>query len=85
MKITPLLAALLLVSAFATQATAHTRIYKTGHLAHYRTYSMHRGIPMARSHFYSSYASGPNDPGSVSSGGEMWNGRSASEFGGGAP
>ena len=71
MKITSVLAALLLVSAFATQATAHTRHYRTGHRAHYRTFSMVRGIPMARSHFYNSYASGPNDPGSVSAGGEM--------------
>ena len=84
MKITSLLATLLLASAFATQATAHTRHYRTGHRAHYRTFSMYRGVP-ARSHFYNSYASGPNDPGSVSAGGEMWNGRSASEFGGGAP
>ena len=85
MRITSVLAALLLVSAFATQASAHTRHYRTSHRAHYRTYSMFRGIPMARSHFYNSYASGPNDPGGVSAGGEMWNGRSASEFGGGAP
>ena len=85
MKITSVLATLLLVSAFATQATAHTRHYRTSHRAHYRTYSMYRGFPMARSHFYNSYASGPNGLGSVAGGGEMWNGRSASEFGGGAP
>jgi hypothetical protein len=85
MKITSLLATLLLASAFATQATAHTRHYKTSHRAHYRAYSMYRGVPTARSHFYNSYASGPNDPGSVAAGGEMWNGRSASEAGGGAP
>jgi hypothetical protein len=85
MKITSLLAALLLVSSFATQASAHMRTHKISHHAHFRTYSLYRGMPLARSRFYNSYASGPNDPGSVAAGGEMWNGRSASEFGGGAP
>jgi hypothetical protein len=82
MKITYLLAALLLVSSFATQATAHMRISKSSHRAHVRTYSLHRGIPLARSGFFNSYDSSPNGPTSVSSGGVMWNGRSASEFGG---
>jgi hypothetical protein len=81
MKITSLLAALLLVSSFATQAMAHPRAHKT-HRAHV---SLYRGFPIARSHFYNSYASGPNDLAGGSAGGEMSNGRSASEFGGGAP
>jgi hypothetical protein len=85
MKVTHLLATLLLVSTFATQASAHTRAYKTSHHAYVRTHSLNRRMPLARSRFYNSYASGPNDPGGVSAGGEMWNGRSASEFGGGAP
>jgi hypothetical protein len=39
MKITHLLATLLLVSAFATQASAHTRAYKNSHHAYVRTHS----------------------------------------------
>ena len=57
MKITYLLAALLLVSSFATQATAHMRTNKSSHRAHVRTYSSHSGIPLARSGFFNSYAS----------------------------
>jgi hypothetical protein len=79
MKITYLLAALLLVSSFATQATAHMRTSKSSHRAHVRTYSLHWGIPLAS---FNSYDSSPSGPTSVSSGGVMWNGRSASEFGG---
>ena len=59
MKITHLLATLLLVSAFATQASAHTRAYKTSHHAVVRTHSLNRGMPLARSRFYNSYANGP--------------------------
>jgi hypothetical protein len=47
MKITQLLATLLLVSAFVTQASAHTRAYKTGHHAYVRTHSLNRGMPLA--------------------------------------
>jgi hypothetical protein len=57
MKFTHLLATLLLVSAFATQASAHTRAYKTGHHAVVRTHSQH--MPLARSRVYNSYANGP--------------------------
>jgi hypothetical protein len=85
MKITSVLATLLLVSACATQASAHMRTHKISHHAHFGSYSLYRGSPVARSRFYNSYASGPNDVGGGSAGGEMWNGRSASEFGGGAP
>jgi hypothetical protein len=85
MKISSLLAALLLVSSFASQASAHMRTHKTSHHAHFRTYSLYRGSPVVRSRFYNSYASGPSAAGGGSGGGEMWNGRSASEFGGGAP
>ena len=85
MKITSLLAALLLVSSFATQASAHMRSHKTIHHAHFRTSSLYMGSPVVRSRSYNSYASGPNNVGGGSGGGEMWNGRSASEFGGGAP
>jgi hypothetical protein len=65
MKITYLLAALLLVSSFATQATAHMRTSKSNHCAHVRTYSLHRGIPLARSGVFNSYGSSPNDPTSI--------------------
>jgi hypothetical protein len=85
MKITRLLAALLLASSFATQATAHTRIHKHHHRLHVRTYGLYMGVPMARSTFVNSYDDSANGPNSVSAGGTMWNGRSASEYGGGAP
>ena len=85
MKIKHLLAALLLVSSFATQATAHMRTNKNSHRAHVRTYSSHSDIPLARSGFFNSYAGSPNGPTSVSAGGVMWNGRSASELGGQPP
>jgi hypothetical protein len=82
MKITHLLAALLLVSSFATQATAHIRTNKSSHRAHV---SLHRGIPLARSGPFNSYDSSPNGPTSASAGGVMWNGRSVSELGGQPP
>jgi len=47
MKITHLLTTLLLVSAFATHASAHTRAYKTSHHAVVRTHSLNRGMPLA--------------------------------------
>jgi hypothetical protein len=71
MKIKHLLAALLLVSSFATQATAHTRTDKIRHW----------DIP--RSAFLDSHDDGPNSPTNPGAGGmTMWNGRSASEYGG---
>jgi hypothetical protein len=83
MRITHLLAALLLASSFATQATAHTRTHKHHHPLHVR--NLYMSVPMARSAFVSSYDSSANGPNGVSAGGTMWNGRSASEYGGGAP
>ena len=59
MKITHLLATLLLVSAFATEASAHTRAYRTSHHAVVRTHSLNRDMPLARSRVYNSYANGP--------------------------
>ena len=85
MKITSVLATVLLVSACATQASAHMRTHKISHHAHFRSYGQSAAIPLVRSRFYNSYASGPSEVGGGSGGGEMWNGRSASEFGGGAP
>ena len=85
MKITYVLAALLLASSFATQATAHMRTNKSSHHAHVRTSSLHRGIPVARSGLFNSFDSSPNGPASASAGGVMWNGRSISELGGQPP
>jgi hypothetical protein len=58
MKITHLLATLLLVSTFATQASAHTRAYKASHHAYVRTHGLNRGMPLARSCFCNSYGGG---------------------------
>jgi hypothetical protein len=56
MKITHLVATLLLVSTFATQASAHMRADKTSHHVVVRTHSLGRGMPLARSRSYNSYA-----------------------------
>lgn len=82
MKITYLLTALLLVSSFANQATAHIRTNRSSHRVHIRTSSLHRGVPLAKSGFLNSYDSSRSGATSVSAGGTMWNGRSASEYGG---
>jgi hypothetical protein len=85
MKVTYFVFALLLVSSFANQATAHTRTNKGSHRTHIRIDSLHGNIPLTRSGFLNLYDSSPNDRATVSAGGTMWNGRSASEYGGGAP
>jgi hypothetical protein len=59
MKITHLLATLLLISTCATQASAYTRAYKNSHHAYVRTHGPNRGMPLARSRLYNSYANGP--------------------------
>jgi hypothetical protein len=69
MTIKHLLAALLLVSSFATQATAHVR-----------TNEIHHRVP--GSYFLNSHDDGPNSPSNPGAGGMTWNGRSASEYGG---
>jgi hypothetical protein len=68
-----------LASAFAlsnTLAFANTVRHKPS----VRTYQLHGGIPLVRSGFSHLNYSNPNGP--VSAGGVMWNGRSASEWGG---
>ena len=68
------LATIALASAFAlsnTFALAHT----VRHKASVRTYHMHWGMPFVRSGF-------SRQTYGLSSGGKMWNGRSASEWGG---
>jgi hypothetical protein len=90
MKSIYILAALLLVSSVASEASAHERIHRMGHHAHYRTYGPVWGGPWDGSSYRDSQNSilvtprddGPNGPSGVSAGGTMWNGRSASEFGG---
>ena len=69
-----------LASAFAlsnTFALANTVRHKPS----VRTYDLHRGIPLGRSRFLHPNYGNPNAPTSVSAGGLMWNGRSASEWG----
>jgi hypothetical protein len=44
---------------------------------------LHRGIPQVRSGFLHPNYGNPDGPTSVSAGGYLWNGRSASEWGGG--
>jgi len=71
-----------LASAFAlsnTFALANT----VRHEPSVRTYHLHKGIPLVRSGFSHPNCGNPNGPTSVSAGGLMWNGRSASEWGGG--
>ena len=71
-----------LASAFALSSTfalANTARRKPS----VRTYHLHRAIPLVRSGFSHANYGNPNGPTSVSAGGLMWNGRSASEWGGG--
>jgi hypothetical protein len=48
-----------------------------------RTHDLHRGTPLGRSGFLHPNYGNPDGATSVSAGGVMWNGRSASEWGGG--
>jgi hypothetical protein len=65
------------VAFVSTSALAKTVRHKTS----VRTYGLHRGIPPRRS-VHPNYAN-PDGATGVSAGGLMWNGRSASEWGGG--
>jgi hypothetical protein len=69
MKIKHFLMALLLMSSYATQATAHVRTDEIRHRA-------------PGSFFLHSHDDGPNSPTNPGAGGTTWNGRSASEYGG---
>jgi hypothetical protein len=53
------------------------------HKPNVSTYYLHRGIPLVRSRSLHPSYGNPDRPTSVSAGGYMWNGRSASEWGGG--
>ena len=65
-----------LSSTFALASTVH-------HKPKVRTYDLHRGIPLLRSRVLHLNYGNPDGPNAVSAGGYMWNGRSASEWGGG--
>ena len=66
------------------RALQYVRACKTvRHKPSVRTYDLHRGIPLGRSGFLHPNYGNPDGATSVSAGGLMWNGRSASEWGGG--
>ncbi|MDB5581622.1 MAG: hypothetical protein JWR80_6798 [Bradyrhizobium sp.] len=83
MKLTTIaLASAALASAFALSSTF--ALAKTvPHKPSIRTYDLHRGIPLGRSGILYPNHGNPDGATSVSAGGLMWNGRSASEWGGG--
>ena len=73
---------IVLASAFALSSTfalANTVRHKPS----VRTYHLHRGIPLVRSRSLHPNYGDPDRLTGVSAGGYMWNGRSASEWGGG--
>jgi len=73
---------ILLAAAFAlstTLALANTVRHKPS----VRTYAVHRRIPQVRSRFLLPPHGDRGDSTGVSAGGYLWNGRSASEWGGG--
>jgi hypothetical protein len=71
-----------LASAFALSSTF--ALAKTvRHKPSVRTYDLHGGIPLGGSGFLHPNYGNPDGTTSVSAGGLMWNGRSASEWGGG--
>jgi hypothetical protein len=71
-----LASAFALLSTFALAGTVR-------HKPNVRTYDWHRGMPLVRSRPFYPNDGNPYGPASVSAGGYMWNGRSASEWGGG--
>jgi hypothetical protein len=71
-----------LASAFALSST-FALAKAVRHKSSIRTYDLHRGIPLRRSGFLHPNYGNPDGATSVSAGGLMWNGRSASERGDG--
>jgi hypothetical protein len=70
-----------LASAFALSTTfAPAKTFR--HEPSVRTRHLHRAIPPGRPGFVHPNYGNPGGPTGVSAGGTMWNGRSASEFGG---
>jgi hypothetical protein len=82
MKLTTIaLASAALASAFAL--SSNLALAKTvRHKPSVRTYDLRRGIPPGRSGFSHPNYGNPDGPTGVSAGGYLWNGRSASEWGG---
>jgi hypothetical protein len=76
------LATMALAAAFALSSTF--ALSKTGrHRPSVRTYDVHKGAVLGRSGFLHPNYGNPDGATGVSAGGLMWNGRSASEWGGG--
>jgi hypothetical protein len=71
-----LASAFALFSTFALAGTVH-------HKPKVRTYDFHRGIPLVSSRVLHLNYGNADGSTTVSAGGYMWNGRSASEWGGG--
>ena len=70
--------------SFCVLALQYVRACNTvRHKPNVGTYDLHRGMPLVRSRSLHPNYGNPNGPTSVSAGGYMWNGRSASEWGGG--
>jgi hypothetical protein len=78
MKVTTLA----LACAFTLSST-FALAYTVRHERNVRTYDLHRGIPQVRSSSLHPNYGNPDGATGVSAGGYMWNGRSASEWGGG--
>jgi hypothetical protein len=76
------LATIALASAFALSST-FVLAKPVRHKPGARTYDLHRSIPPGRSGFFHPNYGNPDGATGVSAGGLMWNGRSASEWGGG--
>jgi ABC-type oligopeptide transport system substrate-binding subunit len=67
-----------LASAFALSST-----FALAKTVRHKSSDLHRGVPLGRSGFLHPNYGNPDSPNSVSAGGYLWNGRSASEAGGG--
>jgi hypothetical protein len=76
------LTAIALVFAFALSCT-FAFAKQLRHRPPVRAYDLNSSIPIARSGFLRPNYSSPDNPPGASAGGYMWNGRSASEWGGG--
>lgn len=76
------LATMALACAFALSST-FALASTVRHKPNVRTYDLHRGIPLVGSRSLHLNYGNPDAPTGVSAGGYQWNGRSASEWGGG--
>jgi hypothetical protein len=76
------LATIALAAAFALSST-FALAKEVRQKPNVRTHDLHRGMPLRSSGFLHPNYGNPDGATSVSAGGVMWNGRSASEWGGG--